>query len=505
MSTLSKEVDFDHIEVLLNFGDIATFTQAIDLLRAPGSPKDGKTCALIARAYYQRGDSRGDMYSSHYFAKRAMEEFGVTDKWVRAIRAVAAFRKEQYAEAEEVFAGYVTDKDGAATLAMYGIALTYNHKPEQGVEWLKKAVAKEPDDQAIAETLARAEEAVETGLVWKEKTDVAKPPLGLRGVLDERAAEETPYPFSAVSKLQGHADAPKDFDWLDRNIPCQKACPASTDIPGYLSAIYRGEYDVAYNINLECNVFPAVLGRVCSRPCEEECRHGWDGLGEPVAICFSKRSAADFQLAKGPVVLDKWYEDTGKKVAVVGAGPAGLSAARQLARFGHAVKVFEKHATPSGMMDQGIPEFRLPRDHITREIEQITALGVEIQCNTAIGSDVSLQQLCDEYDAVVMAAGTLRPNLLNLPGKELKGIRHGLDFLLEANTEQQAEVGEHVVIIGGGFTAMDCARTARRLGANTVELEADKAWTVGDAMTMKGETVRVSYRRSTKEMLVTPG
>ena len=338
------------------------------------------------------------------------------------------------------------------------------------------------------------------------KRSLENPPCTMGGPKDKRPAVDAPHTFIALSKLNGKADAPKDFDWLEKNIPCQAACPASTDIPGYLDAVYRGEYEKAYRINLEDNVFPAVLGRVCARPCEAQCRHGWDGLGEPVAICFSKRSAADFG-GQELVVMDKWFEPSGKKIAVIGAGPAGLAAARQLALLGHAVTVYEKHDKPGGMMNQGIPEFRLPRDIIEKEIQQITALGVEIICNAAIGENIQLSELAESNDAVVLAAGTLRPNLLNLPGSDLKGIRHGLEFLLDVNDNGTTDIGEHVVVIGGGFTAMDCARTARRLGATTVQVEeelADKT-APGSILRMPKGKVKVWYRRSVDEMLVTPG
>ncbi|VGO21778.1 FAD-dependent oxidoreductase [Pontiella sulfatireligans] len=302
-----------------------------------------------------------------------------------------------------------------------------------------------------------------------------------------KPAKRAHSPTAELSVRTGAGTATKDFQWLETSVPCQKACPAGTDIPAYLTAIAAGNPDEAYRINLRDNVFPAVLGRVCSRPCESACRHGYDSLGESVAICFSKRSASDFGTQE-PMLLDPWFPSTGKKVAVIGSGVAGLAAARNLTLFGHRVTVYEKHAIPGGMLNQGIPEFRLPREIIDREIAQITGLGVEIVCGTAIGEDLPFFQLLESFDAVVMAAGTLKPNLLNLPGHELPGIRHGLDFLLEVNETGTAVLGERVIVIGGGFTAMDCARTANRLGAQTAEWD-----------------LKVLCRRSRDVMRVTPG
>lgn len=279
-----------------------------------------------------------------------------------------------------------------------------------------------------------------------------------------------------------HLDAPQDFQWLDRNIPCRTSCPAGTDIPGYLEAVYQGRHADAYRINLRDNVFPGVLGRVCSRPCEDACRHGREGNGDPVAICFSKRAAAD-HMAAPPAQLDAVFPPSGRRVAVIGAGVAGLAVARELALWGHQVTVFEKHVRPGGMLNQGIPAFRLPRDLIEREIGQITALGVQVRCGAEVGKDVALDRLAAEHDAVVLAAGTLRPNSIEVPGAGLEGVEHGLAFLLAVNEGGRRSVGRDVAVIGGGYTAMDCARTALRLGAR----------------------VTVYYRRQRADMVVLPG
>lgn len=281
-----------------------------------------------------------------------------------------------------------------------------------------------------------------------------------------------------LSVAAGKAAAPRDFDCARVGVPCQHACPAHTDIPGYLAAIAAGDYESAYRINLRDNVFPGVLGRVCARPCEDVCRHGAERLGKPVAICSSKRAAADYRADAGPVVLKPLFAASGKRVAVVGAGPAGLSVARELARWGHAVDVFEQDDRPGGLMVQGIPIFRLPRDVVEREIEQVLAAGVHLHLGTA----PDLAALMKSHDAVVWATGVQEPVLPDLPGVGLDGVAHGLPFLRRVNRGEKPAMGRCVVVIGGGFTAVDCARLARRLGA---------------------EHIQIYYRRSEEEMYIT--
>lgn len=273
-----------------------------------------------------------------------------------------------------------------------------------------------------------------------------------------------------LSKKEGLGRHARDFDWFETNVPCQAACPAGTDIPGYLEAITDGDFARAYRINLESNVFPAVLGRVCTRPCEPACRHGFPGLGDPVAICWSKRAADDHMLAGPPVALEPMFLPSGKSVGVIGGGAAGLAAARELARWGHDVTVYEQHGEPGGMMIQGIPEFRLPRDVVRQEVEQVRLAGVTFQCDTAIGVDVGLEEVRAGHDAVVIAAGTFRPNVPDIPGVDLPHVRHGVAFLSEVNAGAEPDVGDQVVVIGGGFTAVDCVRIARRLGAAEVTM-----------------------------------
>ncbi len=454
--------------------------EAIDLLRSEEAPHHAEACVLLARAYYQRGDTRGDIYSSHFFAQRALS-LGLQTDEVLAMYAVTSFQKEQYTEAVFAFEQFVTADSPAGTMLLFGLALVYSGREMEGKLWIEKASQKDPACQEKAKEgvlFSQKEKTLKissTGNMYESRLEQLK--------FSEQAEIPALYEHQPLSMLRGQGESLKDFDWMDKNVPCQKACPAGTDIPEYLNAIFLKEYDRAYRINLWDNVFPGVLGRVCARPCEEKCRHGWPGLGQPVAICWSKRAAADHRSSETGR-LKALFSSSGKSVAVIGAGVAGLAAARQLALCGHAVTVYEKHKIPGGMMNQGIPEFRLPREVIQREIEQVLACGVRLECGKDIGKDILFEDFVKSHEAVIVAAGTLRPNKLELPGAEISGIYHGLEFLLSVNEYGRRDIGKNVIVIGGGFTAMDCARTAWRLGA---------------------KSVRVLYRRSVEEMLITPG
>jgi len=274
---------------------------------------------------------------------------------------------------------------------------------------------------------------------------------------------------------------PRDYKWVADNVPCQEACPAKTNIPAYIRMIAEQRYDDSYEVNELANVLPGVLGRICSRPCEDACRHAWPGNGEPVDICHLKRAAADLR-APGADPTPQPFPATGKRVAVVGAGPAGIAAAHDLAIFGHEVTVIEREEKPGGMLFYGIPEFRLPRDELAAEIGRALGPGVTLQCGTAIGTgdgETPLAALLADYDAVLIATGTMRAMRLPLPDHETEGesediIRvlpdneYGLDFLVELHRGADKIVGKRVAVIGGGFTAMDCARIARRMGATDV-------------------------------------
>jgi len=271
---------------------------------------------------------------------------------------------------------------------------------------------------------------------------------------------------------------PRDFKWVADNVPCQEACPAKTNIPAYIRMIAEQRYDASYEVNEIANVLPGVLGRVCSRPCEDACRHAWPGNGAPVDICHLKRAAADLRAADARPTPPS-FPATGKRVAVIGAGPAGIAAAHDLAIFGHAVTVIERESKPGGMLYYGIPEFRLPRDELAAEIEMALSPGVTLRCGTAVGAgegEKPLAELLDEYDAVLVATGTMRAMRLALPERErsvdiiriFPDNEYGLDFLVDLHRGEDKIVGKRVAVIGGGFTAMDCARISRRMGAEDV-------------------------------------
>jgi formate dehydrogenase major subunit len=240
-----------------------------------------------------------------------------------------------------------------------------------------------------------------------------------------------------------------------------------TDVPGYIQAILEGNFEEAYRINRRDNVLPHCLGRVCSRPCEPPCRHGREGLGDPVAICHLKRAAADF----GYTALDLKIVPNGKKVCIIGSGPAGLTAANDLALKGYQVKILEQYEEPGGMLRYGIPAFRLPRDIVGRDIKSITDLGVEIECNVRIDSQEQLEHVKRTHDAVILTAGCMLPTSLQLPGTKARGFYWGLDFMMRANREELDDLKfDKVVVVGGGFTAVDCVRTSYRLGVKEILL-----------------------------------
>ena len=248
-------------------------------------------------------------------------------------------------------------------------------------------------------------------------------------------------------------------------VPCRETCPAGIDIPRYIRLVARGDEDSAVAVIREKVPFPGTLGHVCDHPCEFDCRRG--EVSESVAIKSVKRYAAEHD--DGAWKARGYQKDaTGKRIAVVGAGPAGLTAAYYLAKSGHQVTVFEKEGQPGGQLRLGIPTFRLPRDVVDGEIAHIESVGVDIRCGTEIDSVAALQE--GGFAAVLVAVGTHRGVRLPIPGSDLSDVLLSTEFLLEANLGRQVTVGERVVVLGGGSVAFDCAAWARRLGAKEVTL-----------------------------------
>lgn len=262
---------------------------------------------------------------------------------------------------------------------------------------------------------------------------------------------------------------PEDFDYMRVNVPCQEACPVQTNIPAYIRALFAEQPGQSYAINQAVNILPGVLGRICSRPCEQSCRHGEAELGKPVNICHLKRAAADSRdRAAQPLIQPQ--AANGYKVAIVGSGPAGLAAAHDLALNGFTVTIFEALDRPGGMLRYGIPEFRLPRRVLQEEIANVLGLGIELKTGIRVGTDRSLDSLLKEYQGVLLAAGCYEANELGVEGESLPGVLSGLEFMMDVCSGYPREVGRKVLVIGAGFTAFDCARSALRLGASEVTM-----------------------------------
>lgn len=273
---------------------------------------------------------------------------------------------------------------------------------------------------------------------------------------------------------------PSRFTITKRGVsPCKSTCPADTSAQGYIALIADGRYEEALGVVMQYNPFPATVGRVCTHPCEGECNRG--DIDRPVAICALKRFVADRVYAErdrqgvGPSNAkgngggsDGAPKPKGKRVAIAGSGPAGLTAAHFLARLGYRVTVYEALPVPGGMMRVGIPSYRLPREVLQREIDNILALGVDLRVYHPI-SDVN--ELFEQgYEAVFLAIGAHEPQQLQIPGEDAKGVYHGVPFLRQVNLGERVELGRRVLIVGGGNTAIDAARSALRIGAQEVTM-----------------------------------
>lgn len=247
--------------------------------------------------------------------------------------------------------------------------------------------------------------------------------------------------------------------------PCQLACPANTDCQGYVGLIANGEFDSALKLIKKEIPLPASIGRVCPHPCEKACRRG--KVDEPINIVQLKSFAADLDL-KGDSFVPECAPSTGKKVAIVGGGPAGLTAAYYLAQLGHEVTVFDMMEKMGGMLRYGIPQYRLPKEVLNKEIAIIEKLGVKMINGVKLGKDFTVASLKAQNDAVIVAVGAWKSSSMRTPGEELNGIYGGIDFLRAVALKQEINIGDKVVICGGGNTAMDACRTAVRLGAKEV-------------------------------------
>lgn len=262
-----------------------------------------------------------------------------------------------------------------------------------------------------------------------------------------------------------------------KNKPCVGGCPVNVPIPEFIEKVAAGDFEAAYQVITRENALPAICGRVCPQEdqCEGRCVRGIKG--EPVGIGRMERFVADYHMAKGDTSVPE-IEKNGIKVAVIGCGPSGITCAGELARKGYDVTVFEALHKPGGVLSYGIPEFRLPKALVSKEIENVEKLGVDIETNVIVGKSITIDDLMsDGYKAVFIGSGAGLPKFLNIPGENLLGVYSANEFLTRVNlmkafkfpeTPTPVKIGKKVAVVGAGNVAMDAARTAKRLGAEEV-------------------------------------
>ena len=269
-----------------------------------------------------------------------------------------------------------------------------------------------------------------------------------------------------VNLSQVHGE--KCWPMVDKISPCEEACPIHMDIPSYVIALSQGKIKEAIDIVRQTNPFPSICGRVCHHPCEEACTRSM--VDRPIAIEWLKRYIGQIEQGNGnkrPRIRHRRKE----RVAIIGSGPAGLTAAHDLVIKGYGVSVFEALPVAGGMLAAGIPDFNLPKNIVKFEVDYIRAMGVEIKTNMRIGKDFSLEDIRDQgYRAVLLATGAWKSAELKIPGIDLKGVIQALKFLREVKLGEKHHIKGQVVVIGGGNVAVDAARTALRLGAEKVTL-----------------------------------
>jgi formate dehydrogenase beta subunit len=300
----------------------------------------------------------------------------------------------------------------------------------------------------------------------------------------------------------------RDPQYYHKVVDCQWACPAHTNVPEYIRLIAQGRYTESYLLNRQSNVFPGILGRTCDRPCEPACRRGRVD-GKPVAICRLKRVAADLRDDVTPFLPKAPAQRNGKRVALIGAGPTSLTVANDLTPLGYDVVIYEKLARAGGLMRVNIPSFRLPAEVLDEEVNYILDMGVEVKWNTPVTSMRAV--LAEGYDAVFVGSGAPKGKNLDIPGRyDTERIHIGIEWLASVHFGHIEKIGERVLIIGVGNTAMDCCRTSKRLGGRDIKVIARRSrkyfkaspWELEDA---EEELVEIVENHAPKRFIVEKG